>query len=113
VSIDPFLVVRAGSIYVATVLTMAVWVWRRPSHSAMAGAALAFFLNVPVVLAVSIAAAQFGWWQFTATGGLLLGIPVDLLLSWAWLWSVVPALALPSWPLTAIAFDRDSRPTSC
>ena len=102
-SIDPFLVVRAGSIYVATVLTMAVWVWRRPSHSAMAGAALAFFLNVPVVLAVSIAAAQFGWWQFTATGGLLLGIPVDLLLSWAWLWSVVPALALPSWPLTAIA----------
>jgi len=103
VNIDPFLVVRAGSIYLATILTIGVWVWRRPSPGAMRGAALAFFLNIPVVLAVSIAATQFGWWQFTATGGLFLGVPVDLLLSWAWLWSVVPFLAFPSCPLAAIA----------
>jgi protein-S-isoprenylcysteine O-methyltransferase Ste14 len=103
VSVDPFLIVRAGSIYLATAFTLVLWVWRRPSPGVMAGAVLAFFLNVPVVLAVSIGAAQLGWWQFTARGGLLLGVPVDLLLSWAWLWSVVPALAFPSLPLAAIA----------
>jgi protein-S-isoprenylcysteine O-methyltransferase Ste14 len=103
VKIDPFLAVRAGSIYLATTLTIVVWAWRRPSPGATAGAALAFFLNIPVVLAVSSAAAQLGWWQFTATGGLLLGVPVDLLLSWAWLWSFVPALAFPTLPLAAIA----------
>jgi protein-S-isoprenylcysteine O-methyltransferase Ste14 len=103
VNVDAFLIVRAGSIYLATVLTIGVWVCRRPSPGAITGAALAFFLNVPVVLAVSIAAKHLGWWQFTANGGLFLGVPVDLLLSWAWLWSVVPALAFPTLPLAAIA----------
>jgi len=44
-----------------------------------------------------------GWWHFEAHGGLLLGVPVDLLLSWSVLWGAVPALAFPSLPLAATA----------
>jgi protein-S-isoprenylcysteine O-methyltransferase Ste14 len=55
-------------------------------------------------------AARFHWWHFDARGGLLLGVPVDLLLSWAAIWGAVPALVFPSLSLagvTAIALAAD------
>jgi protein-S-isoprenylcysteine O-methyltransferase Ste14 len=42
---------------------------------------------------------RLGWWSFDAEGGLLAGVPVDLLLAWAVLWGAIPALALPSAPI--------------
>jgi protein-S-isoprenylcysteine O-methyltransferase Ste14 len=95
-AIDRFLLVRAASIYLAAVATMAIWIWRRPGTREMTGALFAVLWNLPVLLVLNVIAIRAGWWQFDARGGLLLGVPVDLYLSWAWLWGVVPALAFPS-----------------
>src|SRR5262249_24786630 len=49
-------------------------------------------------------------WTFDAKGGVLAGMPVDLLLAWVCLWGAVPALACPSgslWPMLAGAFALD------
>jgi protein-S-isoprenylcysteine O-methyltransferase Ste14 len=107
---DGYLLVRAGSLYVTVTLTVVLWVWRRPSPRAVAGAMLASLWNVPVVLALHLAAGYFGWWQFDARGGLFLGMPVELYLAWAWLWGAVFAFAFPSLALgavMAIAFAAD------
>lgn len=108
--VDPYLAVRAGSLYVAALLTAAVFVWRRPAPRAFAGAVLAWFWNLPAVLVLHLAAERLGWWHMNADGGLLLGMPVDVYLSWTWLWGAVPALAFPSLPIVAVvtialAFD--------
>jgi len=114
IAIDPYLVVRAGSLYLAAALTCAAWLWRpstRASSSSLragaerrllSGALLGAMWNLPAVLALNAVATRMGWWQFDARGGLLLGMPVDLLLSWSVLWGAVPALAAPSLPLTVI-----------
>lgn len=109
-NLDPYLLVRAGSLYMTTVFTAAVWLWRRPSSRTSGAAVLAFIWNVPAVLLLNLLAMRAGWWDFDARGGLLLGVPVDLLLAWAWLWGAIPALALSSWPLVGVvalgvAFD--------
>jgi len=103
IPIDPYLLVRATSLYVALVLTAAVWVWRRPDPRSIAGAALAFVWNLPVVLILHMVAARMGWWRFDASGGMLLGMPVDLYLAWAWLWGALPALAFPTLPVFGVA----------
>ena len=102
IAVDPYLLVRAGSVYVAAVLTSAVWLWRRPDRRCATGALLGAIWNVPAVLMLNVIAVRIGWWHFEAHGGLLLGVPVDLLLSWSVLWGAVPALAFPSPPLAAI-----------
>jgi protein-S-isoprenylcysteine O-methyltransferase Ste14 len=102
IAIDPYLLVRAGAIYLASVLTGAAWLWRRPQRRSATGALLGAIWNVPAVLLLNVLAVRFGLWRFDAHGGLLLGVPVDLLLSWSVLWGAVPALAFPSLPLTAI-----------
>ena len=94
--IDPYLLVRAASLYITVVLTGAAWLWRRPHKRTMNGAILAFAWNVPAVLLLHVAALHFGWWRFDASGGILLGMPVDLYLEWAWSWGVIPAMAFPS-----------------
>jgi protein-S-isoprenylcysteine O-methyltransferase Ste14 len=114
---DRYLLVRAASVYLAVVLTTAVCVWRRPSNRTVVGAGLALAWNVPAILALQLMAMRAGWWQFDARGGLLLGMPVDLFLSWAWLWGVVPALAFPSLPIVAVAaivlaFDAIAMPAA-
>jgi protein-S-isoprenylcysteine O-methyltransferase Ste14 len=101
-SVDPHLLVRAASIYVAAVLTVGAWAWRRPDARALTGAFLAFAWNLPALLVLHVVAAGAGWWQFDAEGGLLIGMPVDLWLSWAWLWGFVPAVAFRSTPLAIV-----------
>jgi protein-S-isoprenylcysteine O-methyltransferase Ste14 len=100
---DRYLIVRAAALYVPVMLTVVLWAWRRPSSRQWAGAVLASLWNLPVLLAVHLAAVRIGWWQFDAHGGLLLGMPVDLYLAWAWLWGAVPALAFRSLPLGSVA----------
>lgn len=102
IPIDPLLLVRAASVYLAVMPTAVVWVCRKPDQRAWGGALLAAMWNLPVLLAVNLIAERAGLWHFDARGGLLLGMPVDLWLAWAWLWGAVPALAGPSIPLAAI-----------
>jgi len=103
IAIEPHLLVRTVSVYIAALLTAAVWLWRRPGRRAVAGALLSALWNVPAVLALNLVAARAGWWHFDARGGLLLGTPVDLLLAWSCLWGAVPALACPSLPVALVA----------
>jgi protein-S-isoprenylcysteine O-methyltransferase Ste14 len=110
ISANPYLIVRAGSVYIAATLTLVLWLWRRPPRCVIDGALLACLWNLPVVLALHVVASRIGWWQFDARGGLLLGMPVDLYLSWVWLWGFVPAVGLTSLRLPlvfglALAFD--------
>ena len=99
---DRYLLIRAASIYATAVVTALVWIWRRPSTRAISGAVLGFVWNLPAVLLLMVAGTRAGWWQFDATGGLLLGVPVDLYLAWAWLWGAIPALAFPRTPIAAL-----------
>ncbi len=114
---DRYLLVRSASLYVAVVLTTAAYVWRRPGRRGIVAAGLAFAWNVPAILALQVIATRAGWWDFDAQGGLLLGMPVDLFLAWAWLWSVAPALAFPTIRLSvvvavALAFDLVALPAA-
>jgi protein-S-isoprenylcysteine O-methyltransferase Ste14 len=99
---DRYLLVRTASLYVIAVLTMLAWVWRRPDPRALHGAALAFLWNLPALALLHLVASRLGWWHFEAQGGLFLGMPVDLYLSWAWLWGAIPALAFPTLPLGGV-----------
>jgi protein-S-isoprenylcysteine O-methyltransferase Ste14 len=103
INADPHLVVRGAGLYFSAVLSLAVWLWRRPAKRQMAGVALAFAWNLPALLLLHVAAVQFGWWHFEVQGGVLLGIPVDLYLEWAWLWAALPALTLSRVPLVVVA----------
>lgn len=53
-TMDPYLLVRAGSLYIAAVATAAVWIWRRPSDRAWRGAALGFLWNLPVLVLLHV-----------------------------------------------------------
>jgi protein-S-isoprenylcysteine O-methyltransferase Ste14 len=115
--IDPHLAVRASALYLTLVVTIALWLWRRPTRRASAGAMLACCWNVPVVLALHIAASRSGWWWFDAAGGLFMGLPVDLYIAWVLLWGALPALAFPALPLwrvslIALAFDVVAMPAA-
>jgi protein-S-isoprenylcysteine O-methyltransferase Ste14 len=107
---DRYLLVRGASLYLAAVATGIAWTWRRPPPRVAAAATLAFFWNLPALLLLNVVAPHLGWWRFDATGGLLLGVPVDLLLAWSWLWGAVPILAFPDARLSlviAAAFSLD------
>jgi protein-S-isoprenylcysteine O-methyltransferase Ste14 len=108
--VDPHLLVRAGALYATVVLTLVAWAVRRPTARDMSGGVLACLWNLPTLMALNLAAAHYGWWRFDAHGGVFLGVPIDFLLAWAWLWGVVPIMAFPKLPLglvagVALAFD--------
>ena len=108
--VEPYLLVRAASLYLTLTATILLWAWRRPPARAAAAAALACSWNVPVLLALNVLAARQGWWQFDARGGLLLGVPVDLFLAWICLWGAIPFLAFetaPIWRVIAFALAID------
>jgi protein-S-isoprenylcysteine O-methyltransferase Ste14 len=99
---DPYLLVRAATIYLPIIMLAAAWMSRRPDHRALTGAFMSMAWNVPALLAIHLVADRAGWWQFDADGGMLLGFPVDLWLGWALLWGPVPALLFPSAPLAIV-----------
>lgn len=68
---------------------------------AVAGALVATAWNLLGLIVLNACAPRLGWWDFSASGGLLLGVPVDLWLGWALLWGAVPALALHRLPVVA------------
>ena len=102
-SADPYLVVRAASLYVPIVMLAAVWLLARPDRRRLTGAFMSMAWNVPALLALHLLAEQAGWWHFDATGGTLLRFPVDLWLAWAILWGPLAAIAFPATSLIFVA----------
>lgn len=101
--LDPHVVVRAASVYLPLVVTIAAVTWRRPERQDWIGVLLASVWNLPMLFITNLVAVARGWWTFDADGGTLLGIPVDLLLSWVWTWGALPVLLTPRAPVAALA----------
>jgi protein-S-isoprenylcysteine O-methyltransferase Ste14 len=104
------LLIRAAALYLPATAVIYAWMAKRPEVRARAGLLLASLWVAIFLVPVNLIAMRFGWWEFHATGGLFLGIPVDFLFGWALLWGCVPLLLLPRtsvWlsALLALAFD--------
>ena len=99
---DRYFIVRTATVYITVLVSVTAWAWRRPDARAVSGAVLATCWNLPALLALHVIAERFGFWQFDATGGLLIGMPVDFYVTWAWLWGAVPLIAFPSVPLAVV-----------
>src|SRR5688500_20206042 len=74
---DPYLLVRAGSLYVTVVLTVAIWIVRRPTARDVSAGLLASVLNLPALMALNLAAMRYGWGTFDGRRGTVLGATVD------------------------------------
>ncbi len=102
IGLDRYFLVRAAALYFATLAIGAVYLRRRPNRDALAGALLASAWNLPALFLLHIWATSLGWWRYDATGGLLVGMPVDLWLAWAVFWGALPALAAPAVPIVIV-----------
>lgn len=89
--LDP-LTLRAVVMGVPLLATLALWTVRPPRGAQLTGALLATAWQVPPLLILNALAPQLGWWSFSAEGGLWMGVPLDLLVGWAFLWGALPAL---------------------
>ena len=57
-----------------------------PGTRTLAGIFVASLWNLTTLVLANLVALHMGWWTFNATGGLLLGLPFDVLLGWAVWW---------------------------
>lgn len=92
---DAHVLVRSAAVYLTVAITVAVVAVRPPRARAWVGVLLAAAWSLPSLFIVNHVAVASGWWRFDADGGVLLGIPVDLLLAWVWCWAALPQLAAP------------------
>jgi len=93
-TLDPGLL-RALILLGPAVVCVGLWMWRRPSGRSFTGMCLATLWQLPPLLLLNIIAADVGWWSFSAEGGLLWGVPMELLAGWMLLWGAIPAMAFP------------------
>src|SRR5689334_13724636 len=90
---DPLLI-RSVALFGPILVTFGLWFWSPPDRRLAAGALLASLWNLPTLWVLNLLAERFGWWRFTASGGVLLGQPVDLWLGWTLLWGALPSLGI-------------------
>jgi protein-S-isoprenylcysteine O-methyltransferase Ste14 len=110
--IDRALAIRALGLYLPTLLATLLG-WHRlktqtPRQIAAVLAGVCWCL--PSLLALQLLNLRFGWWTFHAHGGMIRGMPADLLLGWTVLWGAVPILGLPrlkAWTAAAIFIAVD------
>jgi protein-S-isoprenylcysteine O-methyltransferase Ste14 len=102
VNADPLPLLRAVSLFGPVTAALALWAWRRPGPAERAGLLLALLWNLCGLAILQLLTQRFGWWAFSAQGGLFLGMPVDAWIGWALLWGVVPVLALPRFHLPGV-----------
>lgn len=80
-------------------VTALAWFIRRPERRQTASAFLAFAWNFVALWVVNVVAIRVGAWCFHAQGGMLFGVPVDLLMGWSLLWAVLPLILGPRIPI--------------
>jgi protein-S-isoprenylcysteine O-methyltransferase Ste14 len=96
-------VIRTLGLYLPIGLAILAWRRQTVSRRAATGVMLAGIWNFVALIGVNILALSAGWWRYEATGPLLAGVPLDLLLGWTVLWGVVAPLAAPRAPIAAVA----------
>jgi protein-S-isoprenylcysteine O-methyltransferase Ste14 len=92
---DRAFAVRALALYAPAAVALLLVALRRRTPRLFAAALTGFAWSVVSLHALQAVNVGAGWWTFHATGGLMRGMPVDLLLGWAVLWGIVPILAFP------------------
>lgn len=79
-------------VVMAPVIVAAVLWWAVPDVRRRGAAVLALLWNLIGLTAVNAVAVGAGWWSFGTSGTTLFGLPVDVMVGWAVLWSLVPVL---------------------
>jgi protein-S-isoprenylcysteine O-methyltransferase Ste14 len=95
--IDRTLAIRALGLYLPMLLATALG-WRRlktPTPRRIAAVLAGVGWCLPWLLALQLLNLRFGWWVFHAHGGMIRGMPADMLLGWTVLWGALPILAFP------------------
>ena len=90
-TLDPT-TLRAVVMGLPMVATVVAFLVRPPQGRALTGMMLATAWQLTPLLILNAMAPHLGWWSFVADGGLWWGVPVDLLVGWAFLWGALPAL---------------------
>lgn len=70
----------------------------RFSRQSLAAILLSFIWCLSCLLVLNILFLKVDWWEFNVKGGTFFNVPVDLMIGWAVLWTVIPALLGPRWP---------------
>lgn len=100
------LAIRAFGLYAPMALAAGAWVMRaRPREQARKDAIAAMMATIWALIAllpVHVIAIRAGWWSYAASGGTVLGMPVDLYLGWAVMWGALPMLAFPRAPMAIV-----------
>jgi len=96
---DRIFLIRALSLYLPLMGACAAWLHYKPTRLEATGAVLATAWNLPMLLALNVAAAALGWWRFDVKGAVFMGVPVDLWMGWAVLWGAPAALFFRRAPL--------------
>lgn len=104
------ILVRAAALYVPIMVTALLCLRQPPQRRQVAGMLLGFSWNLSALLWLESINLRAHFWNYHATGGLVLGMPVDLYLGWALAWSALPCVAFRRqrlWIVIAAMFALD------
>jgi protein-S-isoprenylcysteine O-methyltransferase Ste14 len=101
---------RAAVLLVPFLIAGAAILVAQPGKRTLAGLFVASLWNLTTLVLANLIAQHMGWWSFNATGGLLLGLPFDVLLGWSVWWGAALFLLfgeryMPLAVLTALWID--------
>ncbi len=83
---------RSAILFGPVWIVYALVVLRPLKKAELTGILLAFMWCFFSLILVNVLMVNWGWWSFEVKGGTFWGTPVDLILGWALLWSVLPSL---------------------
>lgn len=108
--VDRAILVRAAALYVPIMVTAVLCLRQPPKRRQTAGMLLGFSWNLSALLWLEAINLRAHFWNYHASGGLIMGMPVDLYLGWALAWSALPCLAFRRqqfWLVIAAMFALD------
>jgi protein-S-isoprenylcysteine O-methyltransferase Ste14 len=80
---------RAAILLLPFLIAGAAILVAHPGKRLLAGVFIASLWNLTTLVLGNLLALRMGWWEFNASGGLLLGLPFDVLLGWSVWWGAV------------------------
>ena len=90
--IERTVAIRAGALYLPTVLALAAGRLRRQPPRQLAACLLGFLWTLPTLVVLQRLNQWAGWWSYATVGPMFCGMPLELYLGWVVLWGLVPQL---------------------